>query len=86
MTQKIFNLIASINCEGIDNGMWSLYDLGQVGASSKITFGTDVDMTIKGKVVIMWAKKDDYFCWIDTASADYKLPCGEGQDLYIWSV
>ena len=84
MSEKIFTALDQITQEGIEAGMWSVYDLKD-GVSTKDYFGTKNDYFIKGKVLIVYEDliNTDYYC-IDFSTADYSSPCGDGQNIHFW--
>lgn len=84
MSDKIFNTLDQIAQEGIETGMWTVYDLKD-GVSSKDYFGTDGDIIIKGKVLIVYEDliNTDYYV-IDFSKADISMPCGDGQIIHFW--
>ena len=87
MTQKVFDLIDSINKDGIENGIWSLYDFHD--ESSKDFFGTEEDVRLNGKVVVVYVGKDDFLCWLkpETADMKFKMPDSSFEEtLYIWKI
>lgn len=86
MDTKTFNLIDSINREGIENGIWGMYDLGTDGKNSKSWFGTEEDVTIKGKVLFLYVNDDDSFCFVKPETADYKLTTADDTKLHIWKL
>ena len=71
MTTKIFNLIDSINREGIDNTAWMLWEMDQYG--TRQVFGTDENVMIKGKVLALCVEPNDTYSFIRTETADYFL-------------
>lgn len=86
MTQKIFDLIDSINREGIDNGIWSVYDLGKMGFGSREFFGTVENVTISGKVLVVYVKDDDSFAWFKPETSDITLTMAEDEKIHIWHI
>ena len=71
MTQKIFDILSQINAEGIENGIWSMYDLHE--QNSREFFGTDENKIIDGKVLVLYVDVNDSFCFVRTETADEML-------------
>lgn len=59
METRVFNLISKINALGIDNTKWSLLDFS-MGMSSARTLGTDDDVTLYGRCLVLWENGDEY--------------------------
>lgn len=86
MDTKTFNLIDSINREGIDNGLWSVYDFTDQPVSSKTFFGTEQSMAICNKVLVIYIKNDETFAFLKPETADLVLTMSDDEKLYIWHI
>ncbi len=86
MDTKTFNLIDSINREGIDNGLWGVYDFTDQPVSSKTYFGTMATIAITGKVLVVYVKDDDTFSFLKPETADMILPLDVDNNLHIWHI
>lgn len=83
---KFWKLIEVINREGIENGIRScLYDF-EKGIWSRKFFGTVENVLIKGKVVVVYVKDDDYFAWLKPETADLILTMADDEKLHFWFV
>lgn len=85
MTQRVFDLIDAINREGIEPGMWALYDLKD-GVCSNMTFGTVEYEFVEGKVLVLYVKDDDTFCFVKPETADLILTMAEDEKIHIWKI
>lgn len=82
---KFWKLIDTICKEGIENGIWCLHDC-EKGYWSRQYFGTVEDVLIKGKVVVVYVKDDDYFAWFKPETADLILTMADDEKLHFWFV
>lgn len=72
MTTTIFNLIDSVNREGIDNSVWGLTEFHSDIFADEF-FGSDVIGKIvieKGKYLYLYVESDDSYCFIKTETCD----------------
>ncbi|MEE3384709.1 MAG: hypothetical protein VZR36_06445 [Prevotella sp.] len=87
ISDRVFNLFDAINCEGIDNTRWKIYDFSDNVVNSRRFFGTKEDISIGGKVCVVYCKKGDMFEFIDPCSADfYLLDVDMEETLYFWYI
>lgn len=85
LNERLFQALDQITQEGIEAGMWSVYDFGEKGVSSRDYFGTDKDVTLKGKMLVVYEDLIDtnYFV-MDFDKSDLSLTCGDDQDIHFW--
>ena len=72
MTQKIFDILYQINCEGIENGIWSIYDF-KTETDTIGFFGTRENKLLKGKYICLYVDANDTYAYIKTETADLML-------------
>ena len=88
MTTTIFNLIDSVNREGIDNSEWGLTRFYE-DTFAKEFFGAGVGDKIiwAGKFLYIYKNNDDTFAFINTDNATFVLSIeGENTTIYLWDL
>ena len=84
--KKFWKLIREINQEAIDAGIWCMHDCEEDGFWSRKYFGTVENVLIKGKVVVVYVKDDDYFAWFKPETADLILTMADDEKIHFWFV
>ena len=80
-------MIDAINREGLETGMWGVYDLKSPGTGSNMFFGTEEDVKIEGKVLVVYVNpQNDTFCFLKPETADKILSCDEHNKIHIWQI
>ncbi len=82
---KFWKLIGVINREGIEVDLWNLYDC-EDGYWSRQFFGTVENVLIKGKVVVVYVKDDDFFAWFKPEKADLTLTMDEDNKILFFFI
>ena len=82
---KFWKLIEVINREGIEADLWNLYDC-EDGYWSRQFFGTVENVLIKGKVVVVYVKDDDFFAWFKPEKADLTLTMDEDNKILFFFI
>lgn len=85
LNERLFQALDQITQDGIEAGMWGVYDFGEDGVSSKDYFGTDKDVTLKGKMLVVYEDiiNTNYF-FMQFDKSDLSLPCGDDQNIHFW--
>lgn len=84
MKKETFELIDAINQEGIENGIWSMYDLHEV--DTKEFFGTSESMVLSGQYLVLYVRDDDYYAWVKPETSDIKLTIAHDEKLHLWKI
>lgn len=67
MTQRTFDLIQAINCEGLDNGLW---DVVSDISSIRDYFGTEEKMPLHGQWIAIWKASFETLSFIEKIQPD----------------